>query len=144
MLTDHIHRNYLSRIAFEDQTLEPVYRKVNLVARALCPVRGVKSFTVHQVRIVSICETGAVLQARNVLALPDHFYLCLGKFEIFLTCGQTKRQDGSLFVRFSRREDRLFIRDLAEITFPMTTLQQLRGTASRAIEARIRPHGTNG
>lgn len=142
MLHSRPHRNYLSRLAFADDTAEPVYEKVNLVARALCPVNGVRSFATHQVRIVSINETGAILQARNIQSLTSHFYLCLGKFEIFLTCARVKRQDESLFVRFSKKEDGEFIRALAQITFPMTTLQRLHGHSPRAIEMRIQPQGS--
>jgi|GEM_PF-1060862 len=138
MLGSSTHRNYLSRLAFAGDHPEPVFTRVNLVARALCPVKGVKSFAVHQVRIVSISETAAVLQARNIEQLTDHFYLCLGKFEIFLTCARMRTQEGSLFVRFSKPEETGFIRALAEITFPMTTLEKLRGHSVRAIEARIR------
>jgi hypothetical protein len=137
MLESHTHRNYLSRLAFAGETAEPVYQKVNLVAQALCPVNGVRSFATHQVRIVSISETGAVLQARNIQSLTNHFYLCLGKFEIFLTCARVKRQDDSLFVRFSKKEEGEFIRALAQITFPMATLQKLHGHSPRAIEVRI-------
>lgn len=138
MLNSHTHRNYLSRLAFAGDSAEPAFSRVNLVARALCPVKGVKSFAAHQVRIVSISETAAVLQARSLEPLSDHFYLCLGKFEIFITCARLRQQEGSLFVRFSKPEETDFIRALAGITFPMTTLQKLRGHSVRAIEARIR------
>ncbi len=143
MLEPNVHRNYLSRLAFTNDTAEPRFQKVNLVARALCPVKGVKSFATHQVRIVSISETGAVLQARNIQSLSDHFYLCLGKFEIVLTCACVKRQEDSVFVRFSKPEDAGFIRALALIDFPLTTLQTLRGQTSRTIEARITQQGAN-
>ncbi|QRM44584.1 hypothetical protein [Rhizobium sp. BG4] len=138
MLSSSTHRNYLSRLAFAGDNPEPVFTRVNLVARALCPVKGVKSFAAHQVRIVSISEAAAVLQARNIELLTDHFYLCLGKFEIFLTCARVRAQEGSLFVRFSKPEETSFIRALSEITFPMTTLEKLRGHSVRVIEARIR------
>jgi hypothetical protein len=138
MLNSNTHRNYLSRLAFAGDSPEPAYHRVNLVARALCPVKGVKSFTARQVRIVSISETGAILQARGIEQLTAHFYLCLGTSEIFITCAQIRQQEGSVFVRFSKPEESAFIRALAGITFPMTTLQTLRGQSARAIEARIR------
>ena len=137
MLNPHLRRNYLSRLALANETEQSAYKSVNLVVRALCPVKGVKSFAIHQVRIVSLSETGAVLQARNIHILTDHFYLCLGDFEIFLTCARVKQQEESLFVRFSKKEESDFIRALTQITFPLTTLQKLRGQSTRAIEARI-------
>lgn len=143
MLEADVHRNYLSRLAFADDAAEARYHAVNLLARALCPVKGVRSFATYQVRIVSISETGAVLQARNITSLTDHFYLCLGQFEILLTCTRVKRQEGSLFVRFSKPEESGFIHALALIDFPLTTLQRLRGQSSRRIEMRITQPGMN-
>jgi len=144
MLNSQVARNYLSRLAFVGDNTEPAYQRVNLVVRALCPVKGVKSFAVHQVRIVSISEAGAVLQGRAIESLTDHFYLCLGKFEIFLTCARVKQQEGSLFVRFAKREESEFIRALTRISFPMTTLQTLRGHSPRAVEMRIEPNRARG
>ena len=143
MLETHVHRNYLSRLAFTGDAAEARYQTVNLLARVLCPINGVKSFATFQVRIVSISETGAVLQARNITSLTDHFYLCLGQFEIVLTCTRTKRQEGSLFVRFLKPEESSFIRALAMIDFPLTTLQRLRGHSSRGIQMRITQPGMN-
>ena len=143
MLDSQAHRNYLSRLAFADDAAQPTYHKVNLVARALCPTTTVKSFDIHQVRIAYISETAAVLQGHNIQTLTDHFYLCLGKAEIFLTCACVKRQEGSLVVRFSKSEESDFIRALAQISFPMATLQKLRGQSSRVIEARIQRSGMN-
>ena len=140
MLTDTVRRNYLSRLAFSNDDREQPYHKTNLVVRALCPIKGMRSFAVHKVRIVSINEAGAIVQARDIAILPEHFYLCLGKSEIFLTCSRVSKGDGSLFVRFSKPESSAFIQALTRISFPLTTLEQLRGNVAQAIETRIR-HG---
>ncbi len=137
MLEKRGNRNYLSRLYFDQHSEDYQYRRVNLVARAIYPARGVKSFATLQVRVVSLSETGAILQASNIKLLPDHFYLCLGKFEIFLTCAKVKDENGSMFVSFSRKEETSFIEALSLIAFPLDTLQQLQGNCSRAIEARI-------
>jgi hypothetical protein len=137
MMEQQSRRNYLSRLYPGQDEEEYRYRKVNLVARALFPARGVKSFATLQVRIVSLSEEAAVLQSNNLKYLPEHFYLCLGQFEIFLTCARRKVENGSMFVNFSKREDASFIEALSLITFPLDTIQQLQGKCSRAIEARI-------
>lgn len=137
MLDQPAHRNYLSRLAFSDSAPAQKYHKVNLVARALYPDGGVKKFASMQVRIVSINETGAIVQARDIGVLPDHFYLCLGKREIFLTCSKKRQQDASAFVMFSKPEATAFIMALKKLDFPLATLQELKGRSSAVIEARI-------
>ena len=137
MLQPQVSRNYLSRLAFGAEAPEQGYNKVNLLARALCPTKGVKSFEIQQVRVLHIDENGAVLQAQSVQSLTDHFYLCLGQFEILITCACRKRNDSTLVVRFSKREETAFIRALTRIDVPITTMQRLSGQSSQAIETRI-------
>jgi hypothetical protein len=130
-------RNYLSQYYAGIDRQEAPFRKVNLVARAVYSTAGVKTFSVMQVRIVGLSDTGAIIQSSMLDYLSDHFYLCLGDREIFITCAKRNAVNGDMVVAFAQREKPDFIAALARITFPLTTLKRLRGACGPVIEGRI-------
>lgn len=136
MTQSHKARHYLAALYPNDNTPKQ-YRKVNLVARALFPAPGLKSLYSLQVRIVSISETGAILQSRAIDYLPDHFYLCFGEREILITCAKKSLLNGSVVASFAKAEAPGFIDALTRITFPLVTLKKLGGICPPAIAARI-------
>ncbi|MGF0540273.1 hypothetical protein ACQQ2Q_19940 [Agrobacterium sp. ES01] len=137
MTSTQKQRHYLAQFYEGVDGSDATHRKANLVARAVFPVAGVKSFQAAQVRIVGLSDGGAVLHSSMLEYLPEHFYLCLGEREIFITCARRKVENGEMTVTFSNREDPAFIDALCQITFPLSTLKRLRGESVRAIEARI-------
>ncbi|MCY1668041.1 hypothetical protein [Rhizobium sp. SL86] len=130
-------RHYLSQYYAPAPQEEAQFRKVNLVARAVYPVAGLKTFATMQVRIVGITDKGALLQSSMIEHLSDHFYLCLGEREIFITCAKRNIHDGGMVVGFSERESPAFVDALARIPFPLSTLKRMRGACAPAIEQRI-------
>lgn len=137
MLGKARQRHYLARL-YDVNNEEPSrVRSVNLVARALYPARGVKRLSVVQARIVGISESGAILQSSKIELIPDHFYLCLGHFEIFLTCAKLRSGKDGIFVRFSEFQDQSFVDSLCLIDFPLDTMHKMRGKHGRMIDLKI-------
>jgi len=139
MLSNH-KRHYLAEFygGYDDKHAR--FRKTNLVARALYPKAGVKSFASLQVRIVGLHERGAILQSSAIEFLPEHFYLCLGDGEIFITCARKSVDRADMFVSFSQAEDTGFIEALTKIAVPLSTLRRMRGQSPLPVEARIVRH----
>lgn len=129
-------RHYLAQLYRANEEPKPL-RKVNLVVRALFPAPGLKTLYSMQVRVVSINETGAVLQARTLDYLPDHFYLCLGEKEIVMTCAKASVNNGSMTVSFALDEESDFIEALTHISFPLSTLAKLHGACAPVVARRI-------
>lgn len=113
-------------------------RRANLVARAVYPKSGVKSFSSLPVRIVGLHEEGAVIQCSAIDFLPEHFYLCLGENEIFFTCAKRKVVKAEMVVSFAQPEDTFFIDALAKINLPLATLKRMRDSVPPVIQARMR------
>ncbi|MDH4414460.1 MAG: hypothetical protein QE484_14205 [Rhizobium sp.] len=130
-------RHYLAQFYGANDNPHAVYRKANLVVRAIYPRAGVKSYCSLQVRIVGLHERGAILQSSAIEFLPDHFYLCLGEEEIFLTCAKKSVLKTDMFVSFARQESPELIESLTQLHFPLATLRRLAGRCGSAIEARI-------
>lgn len=120
------------------------YRNVNLVVRIVFPAKAIKSLTVLQARIVKLSEFGAVIQSSSFSKIPDHFYICVGNFEIFLTCAQIRADKDSLVVRFSKVEDSSFVDSLSLISFPLDTMHKLKGKYGKSISARCHSHAERG
>jgi hypothetical protein len=130
-------RHYLAEFYDANDNPHARYRKANLVVRAIYPRAGVKSYCSLQVRIVGLHEQGAILQSTAIDFLPDHFYLCLGEEEIFLTCAKKSVLKTDMFVTFARPESAELVESLTQMSFPLGTLRRLRGCCSPVIEARI-------
>ncbi|PYB73265.1 hypothetical protein [Rhizobium wuzhouense] len=130
-------RHYLAQFYGANDNPHDRYRKTNLVARAIYPRAGVKSYCSLQVRIVGLNEQGAILQSSAIEFLPDHFYLCLGEEEIFLTCAKKSVLKADMFVTFARPESAELVESLTRMPFPLGTLRRLSGRCEPVIEARI-------
>lgn len=139
MLENGKHRHYLAQFYGANDNPKVRYRKANLVARAVYPNGGVKSFSSLQVRIVGICETGALIQAGAVEFLPDHFYLSLGNNEVVFTCAKRNVMKDKMVLIFSQTEDTFFIDALAKGGLPLTTLRRMR--ASTVVRTRTMRSG---
>ncbi len=142
MLESSKPRHYLAQFYEANDNPKVRYRKTNLVARAVYPNGGVKSFSSLQVHIVGICETGALIQAGAVEFLPDHFYLCLGDNEVFFTCAKRNVMKDRMVLIFSRPEDTFFINALAKGGLPLTALKRMR--ASTVVRTRTMRSGHSG
>ncbi len=139
MLESSKPRHFLAQFYGANDNPKVRYRKANLVARAVYPNGGVKSFSSLQVRIVGICETGALIQAGAVEFLPDHFYLCLGDNEVFFTCAKRNVMKDKMVLIFSQPEDTFFIDALAKGGLPLTALKRMR--ASTVVRTRTTRSG---
>jgi len=137
MLHNERPRHYLAQFYGANDNPHERHCKVNLVARALYPRAGVKSFASLQVRIVGLRENGAIIQSSAIEFLPDHFYICLGEGEIFLTCAKQNVTQAEMVVSFSQPVDAPFIQALSRIDFPLSTLKRLDGYCHPAVQARI-------
>lgn len=137
MLNQQKGRHYLAQFYGANNGPVGQPRKCNLVARALYPKAGVKSFASLQVRIVSIHEEGALIQSSMIAFLPDHFYICLGEGEIFLTCAKKDVVQAEMLVSFRSSLDTPFVEALARINSPLITLKRMSGYVPAAIESRI-------
>lgn len=142
MLESSKPRHYLAQFYEANDNPKVRYRRTNLVALAVYPNGGVKSFSSLHVRIVGISETGAVLQAGPVEFLPDHFYLSLGNNEVVFTCTKRNVSKDKMVVIFSKQEDTFFINALAKGGLPLTTLKRMR--ASTVVRTRTARSGHNG
>lgn len=131
---------YLSRLYMPPHEEDYRYRNVNLVVRIVFPAKAIKSLTVLQARIVKLSEFGAVIQSSNLRKIPDHFYICVGNFEIFLTCAQLRANKDNLVVRFSKVEESSFIDALSLIPFPLDTMHKLKGKYGKTIAVRCHSH----
>jgi hypothetical protein len=139
MLESSKPRHYLAQFYGANDNPKVRYRKTNVVARAVYPNGGVKSFSSLQVRIIGICETGALIQAGAVEFLPDHFYLSLGNNEVFFTCAKRNVMKDRMVLIFSQPEDTFFIDALAKGGLPLTTLKRMR--ASTVVRTRTTRSG---
>lgn len=142
MLESSKPRHYLAQFYGANDNPKVRYRKTNLAALAVYPNGGVKSFSSLQVRIVGICETGALVQAGAVEFLPDHFYLSLGNNELVFTCAKRNVVKDKMVVTFSRPEDTFFINALAKGGLPLMSLKRMR--ASTVVRTRTARSGHNG
>lgn len=138
------HRNYLAQFYGANDNPQIRQRKANLVARAIYPQVGMKSFASVQIRIVALHERGAIIQSKALEFLPEHFYICLGEGEIFFTCARKNLFKGEMVVSFSQAEDPFFIEALAKIRLPLATLGRLRDSCPPVIQARMTPKRRNG
>lgn len=141
MLENSKPRHYLAQFYGANDNPKVRYRKTNIVARAVYPNGGVKSFSSLQVRIVGISETGALIQAGAVEFLPDHFYLCLGNNEVFFTCAKRNVMKDKMVVSFAQPEDTFFINALTKGGLPLTTLKRMR--ASTVVRTRTTRSGSS-
>lgn len=137
MLHQQKSRHYLAQYYAADETPVGKARKCNVVARAVFPKAGVKSFSSLQVRILSIHEYGAHIQSSALAFLPDHFYICLGEGEIFITCVKKEAVQADMLVSFTKPLDTPFVEALSQIKFPLSTLHRMSGQFPAAIESRI-------
>jgi hypothetical protein len=128
MLEDGRHRHYLAQFYGANDNPKIRYRKTNMVARAVYPNGGVKSFSSLQVRLIGVCETGALIQAAAIEFLPDHFYLSLGDNEIVFTCAARNVMKDRMVVTFAKPEDTFFIDAFAKVGLPLSTLKRMRAT----------------
>ncbi len=140
MLENGKPRHYLAQFYGANDNPKVRYRRTNLVARAVYPNGGgVKSFSSLQLRIVGICETGALIQTAAVEFLPDHFYLCLGENEVIFTCAKRNVMKDKMVLVFSQAEDAFFINALAKGGLPLATLKRMR--ASTVVRTRTMRSG---
>jgi hypothetical protein len=130
-------RHYLAQFYGANDNPQIRIRKANLVARAVYPTAGMKSFASIQVRIVGLHENGAIIQSSAIDFLPEHFYLCLGENEIFFTCAKKNVLKAEMVLSFSQPEDTFFIETLAKIGLPLATLKRMRGLCPPVIQARM-------
>jgi hypothetical protein len=137
MLNQQKSRHYLAQFYGTNNVPVGRPRQCNLVARALYPKAGVKSFASLQVRIVSIHEEGALIQSSMIAFLPDHFYICLGEGEIFLTCAKKDVVQAEMLVSFTTPLDTPFVDALTRVNHPLSTLKRMSGRFPSAIESRI-------
>ena len=131
-------RHFLAQFYGDNDNPGARYRKCNLVTRAIYPTAGIRSFAGLLVRIVGINESGAILQSTGITLLPEHFYICLGAGEIFLTCARKRLSETEMFVSFSRAEEEEFIDALCNIGFPLSPLTKMSSDCAPEIENRIR------
>lgn len=129
--------HYLSQFYIANDNSTSGMRKVDLMARAIFPTVGMRSFATTQIRIVGVNENGAVLQSGTNIPLPDHFYVALGENEIFLTCARDGSDGEQISVTFSGKEDARFIDALAAIQNPLQTLLRLGDHCHAAIRSRL-------
>jgi hypothetical protein len=137
MLQNGKSRHYLAQFYGANDNPDIRIRRCNLVARAVYPSAGMKSFASLQVRIVGLHENGAIIQSSAIGFLPDHFYLCLGENEIFFTCARKSVDRAEMVLSFSQPEDTFFIETLAKIGLPLATLKRMRGLCPPVIQARM-------
>lgn len=128
MLQTGRHRHYLAEFYGANDNPKVRYRKTNMSARAIYPNGGLKSFSSLQVRLIGVCETGALIQAAAIEFLPDHFYLSLGNNEIVFTCAVRNVMKDRMVVTFAKREDTFFVDALAKVGLPLSTLKRMRAT----------------
>jgi hypothetical protein len=124
------HRHYLAEFYGANDNPKIRFRKTSIAARAVYPNGGVKSFSSLQVRLIGVCETGALIQAAAIEFLPDHFYLSLGENEIVFTCATRNVMKDRMVVTFSKAEDTFFIDALAKVGLPLSTLKRMRTTTA--------------
>lgn len=139
MLENSKPRHYLAQFYGANDNPQVRYRRTSIIARAVYPNGGVKSFSSLQVRIVGLCETGALIQTAAVEFLPDHFYLCLGENEVIFTCAKRNVMKDKMVLVFSQAEDTFFINSLAKGGLPLTTLKRMR--ASTVVRTRTMRSG---
>ena len=137
MLQHQKSRHYLAQFYGANDNPVGKARRCNLVARAIFPKAGVKSFSSVQVRILSIHEYGAHIQSSALGFIPDHFYLCLGESEIFVTCIKKEAVQADALLSFTKPLDTPFVEALSRIDFPLSTLRRMSGQFPAAIESRI-------
>jgi len=130
-------RNYLSQFYTANDNAQQRVRKANLLAKAIYPKAGVKSFATLQIRIVGLHEKGAIIQSKALEFLPDHFYICLGDGEIFFTCAKKNLVRGDMVVAFSEEEDSFFIEALARVVLPLAALGSIRDACPPIVQARM-------
>ncbi|MEB2842864.1 hypothetical protein GAO09_28010 [Rhizobiales bacterium RZME27] len=134
-------RNYLAQFYSANDNALPRMRKANILARAIYPKSGVKSFATMQIRIVGLHEKGAIIQSKAIEFLPEHFYICLGAGEIFFTCAQKNIIKGEMVVAFSEAEDSFFIEALSRLVLPLASLSGIRDACPPIVQARMRTKG---
>lgn len=139
MLESSKPRHYLAQFYGANDNPKVRYRRTSIVARAVYPNGGVKSFSSLQVRVVGICETGALIHADTVKFLPDHFYLSLGENDVIFTCAKRNVMKDKMVVVFSQTEDTFFINALARGGVSLTALKRMR--ASTVVRTRTMRSG---
>ena len=138
MSKDRKTRHYLAQFYGGNDNGAETVLKANLAARVVFPNRTMRQFATLPVRLVGIHRGGAELQSQALPFIPDHFYLCLGEGEIYITCAIRTKTKTAMTVSFAEEEPRAFVEALAMNRFPLSMLERIDGRCHPAIQARIR------
>lgn len=94
-------------------------------------------FTSFTARLIGLSEIEAVVLIRDAEAIPEHFYLVFGQFEILIASSLVKTEGSIFTVRFASEEESSFIDSVCSINNPADGLSRLAGKFGQAIERRI-------
>lgn len=122
---------YLSRVQSNYYSRKWYRREVRLVCNLLFTTKGIRKPQLHRCLITEISEGGALLQVGK-LAVPDHLYLVLGKFDFFIGSVVIERNRGSLHLCFVKELAPLFVNRLSRLTSPFATLESMRSKTMSA------------
>lgn len=117
--------HYLSKIP-EERRQWP-RRHAQLLAFVVFPKRGVKQWTAVQARIENISEGGVAITSRALEAIPDHFYIGFGKFEIMIPSAKVRIANDVMHVKFGVDQPTPFVDMLATIRKPLALMSPIAG-----------------
>lgn len=124
-------KNYLSKLA-EERRKWP-RRQCRLVVRIAFTKKGIKRLVGVQATIVNVSEGGAAIVSRMIDAIPEHFYIVLGRMEIMIPCSRVRVANDVMHVAFITDQPTPFIDVLAGIPYPLALLDPLAENGYRSL-----------
>lgn len=118
-------RNYLTKLAFEQDSRKWVRRSCNVLVHVLFTLKGVRQVSQAQLRVLNISENGLMATSHRQ-DIPDHFFISIGDRQYHIGCAVVHRENGALHVRFIREQPTVFINVFASLTDPFALLDKIR------------------
>ena len=119
--------NYLSRVP-EERRKWP-RRQTNFLVRVVFTRKGVKQLMGVHATVVNLSEGGAALVSRRLEAIPQHFYISLGRLEIMIPCAQLSVANDVMRVSFVKDQPTPLVDVLSELRFPLAMLDPIAGSS---------------
>ncbi|TPW27138.1 hypothetical protein FJU11_12395 [Pararhizobium mangrovi] len=117
------HPNYLTRLA--DERRQWPRRQTNFAVRIVFTSQGVKKMKAVRASVVNLSEGGAAIISNDLPAIPQHFYIALGKFEVLIPCASLGIRYDVMRLRFVKDQPTVLIDALSAVRFPMALLDPL-------------------
>ena len=118
-------RNYLTKLAFEQESRNWVRRSCNVLVHVLFTLKGVRQVSQAQLRVLDISENGLMATSHR-RDIPDHFFISIGDRQYHIGCAVVHRENAVLHVRFIREQPTVFINVFASLADPFALLEEIR------------------